>query len=120
MLLADLVYQSDLTGKTYTVRTGFRTNFASVPRAPLMFLKFGGVVFEEPALHDSLYESAEEPREVCDRIFLEALLLRTDLLREDAEAMYAGVRMGGESHYGPNRVEKPPVIPHYPPAPLGD
>ena len=40
-LTQPLVYKSDITGGTYTVPTGFVTDFASVPRVPIVFLLCG-------------------------------------------------------------------------------
>lgn len=98
-LTAPLVYQSDVAGQTFTVPAGFVTNFASVPRAPLVYLLCGDTSSEAAAVHDFLY-SAPHPvtRSVADAVLKEASAV-TGVARWRRVLMWAGVRVGGASHW---------------------
>ncbi len=75
------------------------TDFASVPRIPLIYEKFGNIGKKPATIHDWLYSKSERPRNWCDAVFHHGLLaIGVDAVT--AEEMYAGVRAGGESHYG--------------------
>jgi hypothetical protein len=82
------------------VPNGFITDFASVPRIPLAFMLFGNIGHRAAVVHDYLYVTAQVSRKQADEIL-------RDLLREEgagslrASLMYAGVRVGGASHYKP-------------------
>jgi len=91
-----------LDGVSYLIRVpnGFVTDFASVPRIPLAFWLFGGIGDYGAASHDWLYTVAEYPREVCDAIYREILVCIDGTSSLRADLMHAGVRLGGESHYG--------------------
>lgn len=99
-LTADLVYQSDLINRTITIPAGTLTDLASVPRFPLVYLLAGGTSNAAAALHDGLYQ-LHLPG--IDRQMADAIL------REASQAsgvpgwrrwmMWAGVRMGGGSHW---------------------
>jgi hypothetical protein len=97
---------------------GFITNYASVPRWPFLYAMYGDRVYDEPAGHDQGYtlrgvivttldgQSALEStclvpktREQVDALFLESLLLNPTISEEEAHAMHAGVRIGGESSW---------------------
>ena len=114
-LLEPLVYESDTIG-TIIVDAGFETNFASVPRLPLMFWAFGGVGDEAATLHDWLYRKDHTQstghervidRETADKVLRGVIIecltkdgtskLKANLI---AWAMWAGVRIGGASHWG--------------------
>ena len=114
-LLEPLVYESDTIG-TIIVDAGFETNFASVPRLPLMFWAFGGVGDEAATLHDWLYRKDHTQstghervidRETADKVLRGVII---ECLTKDgtsrlkakmiAWAMWAGVRIGGESYWG--------------------
>ena len=113
-LLEPLVYESDTIG-TIIVDAGFETNFASVPRLPLMFWAFGGVGDEAATLHDWLYRKDHTQstghervidRETADKVLRGVIIecltkdgtskLKANLI---AWAMWAGVRIGGASHW---------------------
>lgn len=109
-LLAPLVYQSDMIGRTISVPFGFVTDYASVPRLPLAFLVTGDRAHEAAVIHDWLYtthviDHLEIPRELADAIFREAV--------EAAEGkawlatlMWLGVRLGGSAAWdAPARVQ---------------
>lgn len=113
-LLEPLIYESNTIG-TIVVDAGFITNFASVPRLPFMYLLFGGVGDEAATLHDWLYRKQHTQstgherkidRETADivlrGVIIECLTnsgasrIRAHLT---AWAMWAGVRIGGASHW---------------------
>jgi len=72
-LLRDLIFKSAEFG-SIVVPEGFVTNYASVPRLPIVYWYCGDRVYEEPALHDYLYTVRHLPRVEADKIFLESLL----------------------------------------------
>ena len=94
---------------------GFVTNFASVPRLPLMYWAFGGIGDEAATLHDWLYRKEHTQstgherqidRETADKVLRGVIV---ECLTKDgtsklkakaiAWAMWAGVRIGGASHW---------------------
>ena len=114
-LTAPLAYQSDIAGRII-VPDGFTTDFASVPRIPVVYLSWGDRAHREAVLHDYLYCSdcpVVVDRAAADSVFLEAILHRLSLkyLKPDqswlkkmaqkakinaiAYPMYWGVRAGG-------------------------
>lgn len=100
-LTAPLVYQSDVAGKTFTVPAGFVTNFASVPRAPVIFMLAGGKANEAAALHDALYTFHWVPRSMADAVLREASAV-TGVPWFTRQVMWLGVRLfgGSKSHWG--------------------
>lgn len=105
-LLAPLVYDSARFG-VRIVPAGFVTNFASVPRLPVVFLVAGGRAEEEATLHDYEYTVREKSRGDCDEQFLESLQADKPYADEFkkptpgwlAWVMYEGVHLGGASAY---------------------
>jgi len=96
-LLSDFVYEDSEHGRI-AVSRGFETDFASVPRIPVIFDLVGAYGHAAATLHDWLYSSGLVTRSSADRIFREAL--RTSgIARWRAWLMWAGVRLGGTSHY---------------------
>lgn len=77
---------------------GFETDFASVPRCPLMFTLMGQYGHAAAVLHDWLYSSGNLSREAADRVFFNALR-SSGIARWRAYAMWAGVRIGGGRRY---------------------
>ncbi len=115
-----LVYQSDIF-KKYQLESpkifkkfdgivecpaGFVTDFASVPRLPLIYSLFGDRAHHESVPHDFGYQTHFVPKSIMDSIFLEAMTVRGKpwYIRYP---MYAGVVIGGESSYnsGPARFK---------------
>lgn len=113
-LLEPLVYRSDNIG-LIVVDAGFVTNFASVPRLPFMYMLFGGVGDEAATLHDWLYRKEHTAstgstikidRATADKVLRGVII---ECLTKDgasklkakaiAWAMWAGVRLGGASHW---------------------
>lgn len=99
-LMTPLVYQSDVAGLTITVPPGYTTDFASVPRAPILFLAMGDKGHMAAVIHDWLY-TTKPPimyRLAADNVFREALIA-SGMPKDEAEAMYLGVRFGGANHF---------------------
>lgn len=98
-LTKPLVYQSDIEATTFTVPVGFETDFCSCPRTPVAFLLVADSAHEASALHDWLY-TAPHPicREMADAL-LEEAALATGVPAWRAWLLWAGVRMGGASHW---------------------
>lgn len=69
----ELVYISQLLDRTIRVPKGFRTDFASVPRLPLAYLLTGDQVHAPAVVHDYLIRKGRLERQLCDKIFLEAM-----------------------------------------------
>ncbi len=99
-LLAMLVFYSAKFDRMITVRKGFVTDFASVPRVPLAYWLFAGVAQAAAVVHDSLYTDGIVPREVADAIFLEALEA-SGVSAWRRLPMYWAVRAFGGSRYHP-------------------
>ncbi len=100
VLTAPLIYQSDVAGRTFVVPRGFQTDLASVPRLPVIYLLTGDTASQAAALHDHLYSSHEVPRAMADAVLREA----SEVIGVPAWrrwAMWAGVRIGGASHWEP-------------------
>lgn len=119
-LIDPLVYNSNTVG-VIVVPEGFITNFGSVPRFPLVYLLFGGVGDKACTVHDWLYTKphrviAESGKQVArctaDKIMRGVIyeclrgddetiagILKNMLSLAAAWAMWAGVRIGGWSHW---------------------
>ena len=89
-----LVYYSEVVGGEITVPAGFDTDFASVPRVPIIYLLYANRGRRAAAVHDYLYRTGQFDRATCDAVFREALLA-TDYGVVVSLAMWAGVRVGG-------------------------
>lgn len=102
-----LVYESDLLKCTLTVPKGFQTDFASVPRIPVVYWFFGDRAHRESVLHDYLYRIDSEPVVTYNKangVFYEAMELRgkSAFVRYP---MWWGVTCGGFGSYHKRRVE---------------
>jgi len=97
-ILAPFTYQSDLLGKTITVRPGFTTDFCSVPHIPGLYEVLGDQFRRAGTVHDWLYSTHEVNRETADRVLREMLLVEGagEVVAED---FYLAVRVGGGSHW---------------------
>jgi Protein of unknown function (DUF1353) len=85
-------------GLDIVVPNGFVTDFASVPRLPLVFLATADLAERSAVLHDYLYRSGVVSRARADAIF------RAGMLAEDVAGwrrwlMWAAVRGFGARHY---------------------
>jgi hypothetical protein len=100
-LVEPLVYDSDRAAMTITVPAGFKTDFASVLRLPVIYLFLGDKAHAPATVHDYLYHSGIVPRNVADDVFYEAMRVSTKLSGIERWMMWAAVRAFGGSHYGP-------------------
>jgi hypothetical protein len=98
MLLAPLVYESDLAGIRIEAPAGFVTDLASVPRLPFTYLLTGGIGHAAAVIHDCLYSTHTTTREMADDVFYEALRV-LGVSRWQAWLMWAGVRIGGRGSW---------------------
>lgn len=114
-----LFFYSAAFGCWLMVPRGFRTNYSSVPRLPIVYWWYANRCWEEPALHDFAYtahgiwvvclsqESGQwaSPlfmplsRKEADALLLEALLANPRTSDCMDRVMYAGVRLGGGSSW---------------------
>ena len=104
-VIKPLVYESDCAGETFTVPVGFRTDFASVLRLPVIYLLFGDKAHAPATLHDFLYTSKIVSRKVADEVFYEAMKAGTRLSLLERSMMWAAVRVFGGTHYGNNEKQ---------------
>jgi hypothetical protein len=105
-----LWFESDQYGDI-VVPVTFRTNYASVPRAPFVFWLAGERSYKEAALHDWLYTVHSLTREQADDVFLEALLLNPLIPAGLAHTMHRGVRWFGQSSWeDTTNILQPPEI----------
>jgi hypothetical protein len=98
-LVANLLYQSDVAACTFMVPKGFITNFASVPRIPIIYELAGDTSSEAATVHDFLYTTHPVSRAVADAVLREASAA-TDVPAWRRGLMWAGVRVFGWSHWG--------------------
>ena len=105
VLDSPLVYESNLIGKI-EVPSGFETDFASVPRLPVIYVLWGDRAHREAVVHDYLYRIDSIPLvlfSMANRVFLEAMETREKdwFVRWP---MFLGVRFGGHSSYHKRKV----------------
>lgn len=108
VLLEPLEYLSG-TGEKYTVPATFTTDFASVPRLPILYAVFGnrGHSVRPAVLHDYLCRFDVVPRAQADRLFYQAML-DDGMPENDAMSMYWAVRAYSEllpTRYTTNRKD---------------
>ncbi len=101
ILTMDLVYRSKSLGAEITVPAGFETDFASVPRIPIIYGAWGDRAHREAVLHDYLYRKNALPAlsfNKCNSVFLEAMESR-GVPWYIRYPMYFGVCIGGHPSY---------------------
>lgn len=94
ILMYPLYYRSELLKRTIVVPAGTKTDLASVPRIPIVFLLCGDTSREAAVLHDYLYQSKLLSREMSDAILREASAA-TGVPAWRRNMMWAGVRLFG-------------------------
>lgn len=97
-----LLYASALLNLQLIVPPGFETDFASVPRVPIVYTQFGDRAHRESVIHDWLYYTGVYPRKKADAVFLEAMEARNKPLWI-RRAMWIGVRLGGWKAWNEHR-----------------
>lgn len=109
MFISDLVVQEMADGKkqlrlpliyqkgenAFIVPTGFLTDFASIPRLPIIYLVFEGLANRAATLHDYLYSSRGFSRLQADQTFLQAMLVE-NTPKWKAYCAYYAVRLCGK------------------------
>lgn len=105
-LLSPLVYHSDILGRDVYVPSGFVTDFASVPRAPIVYFLAGNLGNRAAVVHDYLIVSKEVPRRTADDVFYEALIA-TGVDNWKARVMFLGVQSYTTSLEEPPATEDP-------------
>ena len=101
-----LFYESEHLKTLICVPTGFKTDFASVPRIPIVYACWGDRAHHEAVIHDYLYRIDSVPvveRKDADKVFLEAMAVRQKPMRV-RWPMYWGVRCGGFGAYHKKKV----------------
>ena len=93
-----LLFESTVAGRTITVPEGFPTDLASTPRIPIVYELFGNVAARAAVVHDYLYTSGRESRSIADAVLREAME-SIGVPWWQRWGMWAGVRLGGASHY---------------------
>lgn len=94
VLDSPLIYHSEIIGGKITVPEGFSTDFASVPRVPVVYVLYANRGRKPAVVHDYLYRLGKATRAICDAVFREALIADGESFPV-AWAMWAGVRIGG-------------------------
>ena len=98
-LVDDFPYHSDVADMLIVAKTGFVTDFASVPKIPFLYEQFGDCAVMPAVIHDYLYAKQAVARDVADAVLKEAMIL-TGEPKWKAQAFYLAVRMFGGSRYG--------------------
>jgi hypothetical protein len=99
-LMSRFRYQSDVAG-LIEVPEGYVTDLCSQPKATMSLL---GECAQEPSVpHDYAYGTHCISRALADKMLYEACLL-TGIPHWKAWAIYAGVRIGGASHFNPQPI----------------
>lgn len=80
------------------VPAGYCTDFASVPRLPIVYLAVGAIGEKAATLHDWLYSRGAFPRAWCDEVLLYGLEAE-GVAWWRRRLMYRAVRIAGASHY---------------------
>lgn len=93
-LLEDIRY--DWHGHIIEVKAGFKTDFASVPRLPIIFAVLGDLPASRGAaiLHDAAYRFGFITRKEADQLFYDAMIL-TGVPWWKARLMWMAVRVFG-------------------------
>lgn len=104
-LYSPLIYLSDLLGPII-VPVGFETDFASVPRIPVLFFLAGGFAKAPSVIHDFLYSERNNfTREQADAVFLEAMEV-DGVSAWRRNGMYQAARLFGASHFVTGKIRE--------------
>lgn len=94
-----LRYYSAILGKTIVVPKGFATDFASVPRLPVIYELAGGKANAPAVIHDFLYHNHHLcTREQADNVLREAMVVEGHPWWRYT-LVWAGVRVFGQKPY---------------------
>lgn len=99
VLTHPLVYESAFLQRVIHVPEGFSTDFASVPRLPVLYAAMGNIAHAPAVVHDYLYSSREVSRREADEVFYEAMRV-IGVPKWKALPMFWAVRAFGWRFYG--------------------
>lgn len=105
-VISPLSYDSDVAGRNITVPAGFLTDLASIPRLPFFYRELSNVADLPGVVHDYLYSNGCVSRDVAD-LMLKEMCLLVGLPYWKTQAIYMGVRLGGESHFNQDNESNP-------------
>lgn len=108
-LLRPFRYNSAVANARIIVPNGFVTDFASVPRLPIVFLVVGDMAQASAVVHDWLYTTGIFPKNTADSVFYEAMRA-SGIGFFHARLMYWGVSYGGGAAWAAHRAVKVPVL----------
>jgi hypothetical protein len=101
-LMQYLIYNNGI--RDIVVPIGFVTDYASIPRLPIVFLLFEGLANRAATLHDFLYSNPEFSRKYADSQFLKAML-EEGTPKWKAKCAYWAVRLcGGKVRYNAYKI----------------
>ena len=103
-LLSTFAYNDAEYGRI-SVPLSFETDFASVPRLPVVFDLLGDYGQAASVIHDYLYSTGCLARSDADRVFYNALRA-SGIARWRAWLLWVGVRIGGHWFYLRNATLK--------------
>jgi len=95
------VVYSEVLNLWFEIPTGFETDFASVPRVPIIYSIWGGRAHRESGIHDYLFRKNSSPIvsfSKANAVFKEAMIHRKKPWYV-THFMYAGVCAGGYLSY---------------------
>lgn len=103
-LIKPLIFESEKYGRI-EVPVGFRSDFASVPRLPLIYSLFGNTSHNAAVIHDWLYSGQVEiSRKAADKVFVEAMKSKNQS-KWRRFPMFWAVRLFGGFAFYKNRIE---------------
>ena len=101
LLIEEFEYYTDVLDERYYIKVPklFETNFASIPKILWgIFSPTDERYGKAAVVHDYLYSTGLFPREICDKIFFEAMsILKAPFYIK--YLFYWNVRLFGKSHY---------------------
>lgn len=106
MVFNELEYEDEISGTKIVVPAGFVSDLASIPPSLRSYFEQGGQSYQYPAIiHDWLYWSQTTTREEADRIF-DSAMKDCGVGSVKRQALWAGVRAGGEAAWNANRQDR--------------
>jgi hypothetical protein len=109
ILTKTLFYQSDIAKQVFVIPRGFQTDFASVPRLPIIYWLTGNTATEAAVVHDWLYNTHTVSRAMADAVLREAAAV-TGVPAWRRWMMWAGVRFGGEPYWDKPAIASAPLV----------
>jgi hypothetical protein len=98
-VMQPFTYQSDILGKTITVEPDFITDYASVPRVPVLYFLFGDTTHKAAVLHDWLFHHHEVCNEQTANLVLREAAEAEGIVHWRKMGIYLGVKFGGKSSW---------------------